>query len=97
MLTQVSDIAVTETPSALEAALLENETIKALNPPYNVQLTTGDRRVWYSSAAFEAAATPSDEHVIGPLPSEYSLRESREDKAQNPFATNGRYRTCSVH
>jgi len=75
MLTQVSDIAVTETASALEAALLENETIKALNPPYNVQLTTGDRRVWYSSAAFEAAAaTPSDEHVIGPLPSEYSLR-----------------------
>lgn len=34
MLTQVSDIAVTETASALEAALLENETIKALNPPY---------------------------------------------------------------
>ena len=75
MLTQVSDIAVTETASALEAALLENETIKALNPPYNVQLTTGDRRVWYSSAAFDAAAaTPSDEHAIGPLPSEYSLR-----------------------
>ena len=75
MLTQVSDIAVTETASALEAALLENETIKALNPPYNVQLTTGDPRVWYSSAAFDAAAaTPTDEHVIGPLPSEYSLR-----------------------
>ncbi|HSS38554.1 MAG TPA: nucleotide excision repair endonuclease, partial [Polyangia bacterium] len=75
MLTQVSDIAVTETASALEAALLENETIKALNPPYNVQLTAGDRRVWYSSAAFDvAASTPSDAHVIGPLPSEYSLR-----------------------
>ena len=75
MLTQVSDIAVTETASALEAALLENETIKALNPPYNVQLTTGDPRVWYSSAAFDAAAaTSSDEHVIGPLPSEYALR-----------------------
>jgi DNA polymerase-3 subunit epsilon len=75
MLTQVSDIAVTETASALEAALLENDTIKALNPPYNVQLTTGDRRVWYSNAAFDAAAaTPSDEHVIGPLPSEYALR-----------------------
>ena len=75
MLTQVSDIAVTETASALEAALLENETIKALNPPYNVQLTTGDPRVWYSSAAFDAAAgTPSDEHAIGPLPSQYALR-----------------------
>ncbi|HVY38304.1 MAG TPA: GIY-YIG nuclease family protein [Polyangia bacterium] len=75
MLTQVSDIAVTETASALEAALLENETIKALNPPYNVQLTTGDPRVWYSNAAFDAAeAAPSDEHAIGPLPSEYALR-----------------------
>jgi DNA polymerase III subunit epsilon len=75
MLTQVSDIAVTETASALEAALLENETIKALSPPYNVQLTTGDPRVWYSRAGFDgAAATPSDEHVIGPLPSEYALR-----------------------
>ena len=75
MLTQVSDIAVTETASALEAALLENETIKALNPPYNVQLTMGDPRVWYSNAAFDAAsATPSDEHAIGPLPSEYALR-----------------------
>lgn len=75
MLTQVSDIAVTETASALEAALLENEAIKALNPPYNVQLTTGDPRVWYSNAAFDAAAAmPSDEHALGPLPSEYSLR-----------------------
>ncbi len=75
MLTQVSDISVTETASALEAALLENETIKALDPPYNVQLTTGDPRVWYSSASFDlAAATPSDQHAIGPLPSEYSLR-----------------------
>jgi DNA polymerase-3 subunit epsilon len=75
MLTQVSDIAVTETASALEAALLENDTIKALDPPYNVQLTTGDPRVWYSNAAFDAAAaTPSDQHLLGPLPSEYSLR-----------------------
>jgi len=75
MLTQVSDIAVTETASALEAALLENETIKALNPPYNVQLTVGDTRVWYSNAAFDAAAaTPSDDQAIGPLSSEYALR-----------------------
>ena len=75
MLTQVSDIAVTETASALEAALLENETIKALDPPYNVQLTAGDPRVWYSNAAFDAAAaTPGAEHAIGPLSSEYALR-----------------------
>ncbi len=75
MLAQVSDIAVTVTASALEAALLENETIKALNPPYNVQLTAGDPRVWYSAAAFDAAQpAPDDTHAVGPLPSEYSLR-----------------------
>ncbi|HEX4509242.1 MAG TPA: GIY-YIG nuclease family protein, partial [Burkholderiaceae bacterium] len=75
MLTQVADIAVTVTASALEAALLENETIKTLNPPYNVQLTAGDPRVWYSTPAFDAAASaPGDAHSLGPLASEYSLR-----------------------
>ncbi len=75
MLTQVSEIEVTVVASALEAALLENETIKTLQPPYNVQLTVGDPRVWYSTATFEhAAATPDDEHTLGPVPSEYSLR-----------------------
>lgn len=75
MLTQVSEIAVTVTASALEAALLENETIKALNPPYNVQLTAGDPRVWYSSDTFDdAAATAGPSYSIGPVPSEYSLR-----------------------
>lgn len=75
MLTQVSDIAVTVMPSVLEAALLENETIKALNPPYNVQLRSGDPRVWYSDAAFvSAASTPSEVHRLGPLSSEFALR-----------------------
>jgi hypothetical protein len=75
MLTQVSDIAVTLAPSVLEAALLENETIKALNPPYNVQLRSGDPRVWYSDQDFaSAAAQPSDQHRLGPLSSEYALR-----------------------
>jgi len=74
MLTQVSDIAVTVTASALEAALLENETIKALKPPYNVQLTAGDPRVWYSAPTFDAAAPVASPDAVGPLPSEYSLR-----------------------
>ncbi|HWZ89885.1 MAG TPA: GIY-YIG nuclease family protein [Polyangiaceae bacterium] len=75
MLTQVGDIQVTVVPSALEAAVLENETIKRLDPPYNVQLTASDPRVWYSSRDFDAAAaSPGEQSLIGPLASEYSLR-----------------------
>ena len=75
MLTQVSDIAVTVVASALEAALLENETIKALRPPYNVHLVAKDLPVWYETPAFEGArAAPAEHHRLGPLPSESSLR-----------------------
>ena len=75
MLTQVGDIAVTVVDSALEAALLENETIKALRPPYNVQLTLKEAPVWYATRGFDRASTvPDDEHPLGPLPSEFSLR-----------------------
>jgi hypothetical protein len=75
MLTQVSDIQVTRTPSALEAALLENESIKALQPPYNVQLVVGDTRTWFIDRRLEAIANaPSDTHRAGPLPSTFSPR-----------------------
>jgi DNA polymerase-3 subunit epsilon len=75
MLTQVSEIAVTVVPSALEAALLENDTIKALRPPYNVQLTANDAPVWYSTRDFTAAVpVPDEAHPLGPLSSEYALR-----------------------
>ncbi len=75
MLTQVSDIAVTPTASALEAALLEHELIEKLAPTYNVQLVTGDPRVWYATSQFDDAAdAPGEAHQLGPLPSAYSLR-----------------------
>lgn len=74
MLTQVADIQVTLTASALEAALLESDSIKELAPPYNVQLT-GNEHVYYSNRAFtEATVQPDLEHALGPLPSAYSLR-----------------------
>ncbi len=74
MLTQVSDIAVTQVSSALEAALLENETIKRLKPPYNVQLMDADQPVWYGTREFDAASvTPDDRYYVGPVPSEHSL------------------------
>lgn len=75
MLTQVADIQATVTASALEAALLENQLIKQLRPPYNVQLASSDSRVWYSTREFDRARpVPDLEHRIGPLASEYSLR-----------------------
>jgi hypothetical protein len=75
MLTQVSDIEFTLSASALESALLESDTIKALRPPYNVQLSTLEQRVWYSSRDFTLASAVRDtEHPVGPLASQYSLR-----------------------
>jgi DNA polymerase-3 subunit epsilon len=74
MLTQVHDVQVTPTRSALEAALLENEEIKGRNPPYNVQLVAGDPRTWFCTRACDAAAPAVDEaHRCGPLPSRFAV------------------------
>lgn len=75
MLTQVSEIRTTVTASALEAALLENEEIKALAPPYNVQLIESDPRTWFLDAALDgAASSPDVVHRRGPLPSTFAAR-----------------------
>ena len=75
MLTQVHDIQVTRTPTALEAALLEHESIKELQPPYNVQLVGSDARTWFVDARLDAIANePSRGHRHGPLPSTFSVR-----------------------
>jgi DNA polymerase-3 subunit epsilon len=75
MLTQVSDIAHVVTASALEAALLETETIKRVNPPYNVQLLLGERAVWFASKDWAGAERePDAAHSLGPLSSRYSVR-----------------------
>jgi DNA polymerase III epsilon subunit-like protein len=78
MLTQANDVEFTATASALEAALLETELIKSLNPPYNVQLLQGERGAWFSSADFgSTAAKPDELHRFGPLPSRFSVRSLR--------------------
>ena len=75
MLTQVHDVKVTPTRTALEAALLENESIKALSPPYNVQLLGGDSPTWFVDPKLDAIATEPDAiHRLGPLPSTFSVR-----------------------
>jgi DNA polymerase III subunit epsilon len=74
LLTQVHDIGCTETPSLLEAALLESDEIKRLDPPYNVQLRSGDRSAWFASRDLsEAVPVPDAAHPIGPLPSRRAL------------------------
>jgi DNA polymerase III subunit epsilon len=74
LLTQVQNVECTETASLLEAALLECDEIKRLDPPYNVQLRGHDRNAWFASRDFgEARSSPDDAHRVGPLPSQRAL------------------------
>jgi DNA polymerase-3 subunit epsilon len=74
LLSQVHELRITETPSVLEAALLESDEIKRIDPPYNVQLRSGERRAWFASRDLrEASPEPDATHRIGPLPSQRSV------------------------
>jgi DNA polymerase III subunit epsilon len=78
MLTQVHDIHATPKDSALEAALLENEEIKAIDPPYNIQLLDTDRHTWFFDQSLEACTPePDATHRRGPVPSTFSVRALR--------------------
>ena len=69
MLSQAADLDVTLTGSALEAAMLESDEIKRLNPPYNVALQIGQRQLAFCSADLQKwSAKPDAVHCIGPLP-----------------------------
>ncbi len=52
MLTQVWDLQVTTVGSPLEAALLETDEIKRLDPPYNVSLKVGHRELAFFNRDF---------------------------------------------
>ena len=74
MLTQVYDIDATETASVLEAALLETDEIKRIDPPYNTQLRAGERSAWFASRDLREAVSCADPaHPVGPLPSQRAL------------------------
>ena len=74
LLTQVHEVQHTETATLLEAALLETDEIKRLEPPYNVQLRALNRSAWFSDRDLREAAPGFDAvHPIGPLPSERAL------------------------
>jgi len=68
MLTQVRDVDVTVTATALEAALLEADEIKALASPYNRALTAHKRQVWYFTPELDDMAPPRRPgHTVGPV------------------------------
>jgi DNA polymerase-3 subunit epsilon len=74
LLSQVHEIAITETASVLEAALLESDEIKRLDPPYNVQLRGAERQAWFASRDLRTAVPLADSaHRVGPLPSQRAL------------------------
>lgn len=74
LLTQVHEIDATQTASLLEAALLETDEIKRLDPPYNVQLRSGERRAWFASRDLLDVVPGADAaHRVGPLPSQRAL------------------------
>lgn len=74
LLTQVHDVRFEQTASVLEAALLEVDEIKRLDPPYNVQLRGAERYAWFASRDFrEACSAPDAMHMLGPLPSQNAL------------------------
>lgn len=74
MLTQVWDLHVTVVGSPLEAALLETDEIKRLDPPYNVSLKTGHREMVFFNKDFtEKSSVPNAEFFIGPFSSAMAL------------------------
>ncbi len=68
MLTQVFDVEVTCTATALEAALLESDEIKRHQPPYNVQLRRRDLDiVFLDPTTFDHAAQATAATPVGPV------------------------------
>jgi DNA polymerase-3 subunit epsilon len=64
MLSQATDLDVTLTGSALEAAVLESDEIKRHSPPYE-----GKRKLVFCSRDFQKLSGKADKiHCIGPLP-----------------------------
>jgi DNA polymerase-3 subunit epsilon len=69
MLSQATDLDVTLTGSALEAAVLESDEIKRHSPPYNVALQEGQRKLLFCSRDFQKRSAKADKiHGVGPLP-----------------------------
>jgi DNA polymerase-3 subunit epsilon len=68
MLTQVYDLRVTPCATPLEAALMETDEIKKLNPRYNISLKATRRSLAFFDKEFvSVSSTPDEFHTIGPF------------------------------
>jgi DNA polymerase-3 subunit epsilon len=69
MLTQARELEVTQTGSALEAAILESDEIKRHSPPYNIALRRRQRQLVYCSRDLgRHAALAQQDFPVGPIP-----------------------------
>ena len=68
LMAQVWDFDIIECASAVEAALIESDEIKRLNPPYNVSLKEGNRALlYYDHALTTESLVPSADFPVGPF------------------------------
>ncbi|MBX7084386.1 MAG: hypothetical protein K1X88_34590 [Nannocystaceae bacterium] len=75
LLSQARDLDVTVVATPLEAALLEADEIKRLDPPFNVALKASGRAAWFADAGLtEVVAAGDAGHREGPLGSAWPLR-----------------------
>ena len=70
MLSQATSFEKTNTETALEAALLENDEIKRIRPPYNKSLRQTDKPLYFATPDLDSISkTPDKDHFKGPFPS----------------------------
>lgn len=68
MMAQVWDLETVECGSAIEAALIESDEIKRLDPPYNVSLKGARRSMQFYSHDLESDSVEQNQaHLIGPF------------------------------
>lgn len=74
MLSQAQRVDYKVSKTALEAALLENEEIKRLSPPYNIALKKAERQICFFSSDLSSSNTaPGNKFRVGPIPEPHTI------------------------
>jgi DNA polymerase-3 subunit epsilon len=74
LVSQARDVEVSVTATRVEAALLEVDEIKRLDPPYNKALRRRDSDLWFLTEEMtDARSTPDGKHLLGPFPDQRPL------------------------